>query len=260
MSQDDINDFYKLKYQYEEGVIKEKKKIMKIEGLNWKEKRREFKELKPKCINCKRAVGTIFKRDFDENEQSTFLTAMCGDRVNPCKLKMNINIGQILLLEDILHKDEDELKELKNMIVKEKNDLLFGFITPEKAVDNFEAIKEELNSVTLNHEITLERYINVVDNRKKKEKLRNVESEIFILIDGIKQLVKEYKKTSDTKYIKDALEIQIREMKPLLAERMSLVYSQSNVEWEDGECKLVQKIVTIKDLEENLGSNYSQQI
>jgi hypothetical protein len=132
---------------------------------------------------------------------------------------------------------------------------LFGFISSEKAVDNFDAIKEELNSVTTNHEITFERYSNVVNNREKRERLKNVETEIFVIIDGIKRLVQEYNRTDDAKYVKNAVTIQITEMKNLLEERMNLLYSQSIVEWDDGVCKLIQNRVTTKDLEENLGSN-----
>ena len=255
MSESEVNEFYKLKYQYEEGIKKNKNKIMQLPQMTWREKNREFKQLKPKCINCKRAVGTIFKRNVENEEFTVFLDAMCGDRANPCKLNMHINIGKTFLLEDVLTKDENELKEMKNMIVKEKNDLLFGFITSEKAVDNFDAIKEELNSVTTNHEITFERYTNVVNNREKRERLKHVETEIFVIIDGIKHLVQEYNRTDDAKYVKDAVTMQITEMKNLLEERMNLLYSQSIVEWDDGFCKLIQNRVTTKDLEENLGSN-----
>jgi hypothetical protein len=87
--------------------------------------------------------------------------------------------------------------------------------------------------------------------------LKRIEIEILALTDGIKELVKEYNKKKDAKYIKDAVDLQIKELNSLLKERMKLVYSYSAVEFmnvdKEQMCILVQKKITTKDLEENLG-------
>jgi hypothetical protein len=262
MSENPFEKYYKLKEQYEEITATQKKKfindyIKKNGDASWKEKRRELKEFKPKCVNCDKRMGTIFKRQHDEKEETTFLIAMCGDRANPCNLNININAGNYFLIEDLLKIDEEDLQKLKNTVVKEKNDLLFGFITAEKAVENFDEVKENLNNINLNHQILYERYLNVSDNKEKKETLKRVEVEILALTDGIKELVKEYNKKKDAKYIKDAVDLQIKELNSLLKERMKLVYSYSAVEFmnvdKEQMCILVQKKITTKDLEENLG-------
>ena len=59
-----LNEYFKLKLQYETQIMANKKKIMNNSTLSNREKRREFLKLKPKCINCKRPGGTIFKTTF----------------------------------------------------------------------------------------------------------------------------------------------------------------------------------------------------
>ena len=55
-----LDKYYELKDQYETSISNEKKKIMGIPNLSWKEKRLKYSELRPKCINCGRPVGSIF--------------------------------------------------------------------------------------------------------------------------------------------------------------------------------------------------------
>ena len=59
-----INEFYKLKNKYEIELFKKKKTILNNVTLSSKEKKIEFKKLKPKCINCKRPGGTLFSVKF----------------------------------------------------------------------------------------------------------------------------------------------------------------------------------------------------
>ena len=63
-----VNTFYKLKNQYDDINLKLRRKIIKNEELSWKEKRVEFKKLRPKCINCKRPFGTLFSISYNPEE------------------------------------------------------------------------------------------------------------------------------------------------------------------------------------------------
>ena len=112
---DALNEYYKLKNKYESDFNKDKQKIIKNKGLSWKEKKSEFKQLKPKCINCKRPVGTIFsvKHLGKENDDSRELKAICGSLTEPCNLNITINPGVTYnLINHIkeLEKDNDDYK------------------------------------------------------------------------------------------------------------------------------------------------------
>ena len=66
--QEAINNFYKEKSKYELLLEKEKRTIIRNNNLSWKEKRDEYKKLKPKCINCNRPVGSIFTITHDTSK------------------------------------------------------------------------------------------------------------------------------------------------------------------------------------------------
>ena len=50
--ENNINEYYKLKSKYESQNQKNKQKILNNRLLSIKEKKAEFKQLKPKCVNC----------------------------------------------------------------------------------------------------------------------------------------------------------------------------------------------------------------
>ena len=89
-----LNNYYQFKTLYETSYNKEKRDIINNKKLSWNEKRSIFQKLKPKCINCKRPVGTFFSSKFSNDEYNGFkiISAVCGDRVKPCKLSIKLKI------------------------------------------------------------------------------------------------------------------------------------------------------------------------
>jgi GDPmannose 4,6-dehydratase len=84
--------YYKLKTAYENAYNVDKNKIIKMKDLSWKEKRIEFSKLKPKCINCKRAVGSLFYTTKNKGERT--LVAKCGDKAPV------VRVGDVILRID----------------------------------------------------------------------------------------------------------------------------------------------------------------
>ena len=119
-----LNNYYEFKTLYETSYKKEKRDIINNKKLSWNEKRSKFEKLKPKCINCKRPVGTLFSRKFTNDSSREFKTllAVCGDRVKPCKLNINLKLENVETLEDNI-KDLD--KTYKHWIYYRKNNLLY---------------------------------------------------------------------------------------------------------------------------------------
>lgn len=251
---DALNTYYSLKSQYEKNMEKEKNKIINTPGLSWREKRREFLKLKPKCINCKRPVGTIFNiRSTTEGERH--LIALCGDRSNPCPLNIDLNVGYVVNIFDFIQNDEKEIDKYKKDIIKEKNDLLFGYIDSEEAVKRFDEIKENISALMSSYEYTLEIYLNIVNNKEKKEDLKKQQSQFFNQIDNFKKMISEYEKTQDVQYVSDAIDLYINSILPSSTKIRNLKYSYSAVEYDDDNntYSLIQKPITIEDLEWDLG-------
>jgi len=251
---DALNTYYGLKSQYEKNMTKEKNKIINTPGLSWREKRREFSRLKSKCINCKRPVGSLFKTK-NAKEGERHLIALCGDRANPCPLNIDLNAGYVVNIFDFIQNDEKEIDKYKKDIIKEKNDLLFGYIDSEEAVKRFDELKENISSLMSSYEYTLEIYLNIINNKEKKQELKKKTAAFFLEVDNFKKMISDYEKTQDVQYVSDAIELYINSILPTTTELRNLKYAYSAVEYneDDNTYSLIQKPITLEELEWDLG-------
>uniref|UniRef100_A0A6C0EFV2 Uncharacterized protein n=1 Tax=viral metagenome TaxID=1070528 RepID=A0A6C0EFV2_9ZZZZ len=254
--------FYKLKNQYQYSIDEEKKNLIKIKELSWREKRREYKRYKPKCINCKRAVGTVFSVGKNSSNSSTenetesdvrILRAYCGDRLNPCPLNIEIT-SNIFNTKEYLNDEENNLTNDKTDVIKYKNDLLFGYLSENEVVDKFEELKEQIKSETSNYEFLLSQYNEVVNNNEKLSKINKNTKEIYELIDKLRNTMDKYEKTDNIRYVDDAVTLYVNELTPKIKQNNQLKYKVEYVEFNeyDDTYKLVQLPYTVEDLEASL--------
>ena len=132
-----VSKFYELKNEYDTSIKDAKARINKKTHLSDKEKRDEFRKLKIRCINCKRNVKTIFQIRLDNERENRVAKAMCGDRVNPCPLNIEINLGRTTTIANEVNRLHKSITDIKQKIVIIKNDLLFGYTTPQmKQLEN----------------------------------------------------------------------------------------------------------------------------
>jgi hypothetical protein len=249
-----INEYYKLKNSYENEINKYKRNIINNPSLSWKEKKIEFQKLKPKCINCKRPGSTFFSIKHDNATNNRHLRAVCGVVANPCNLNINIVLGKYEELPFILRDTEKNIHEIKLNIIENKNKLLFGYITSETALNNFNEIKSELAEYVAVLEDYLGEYNNIVDNKETEAKLNEkIElSEIYIV--QLKAAIKQFNESNDVHYVNDAVDIYNTSLKPLLKEIMNLKYRENMVWYNEDEntFNLIQNRYTIADLQVNL--------
>ena len=248
-----LDKYYEMKDQYETNINNEKKKIIAIPNLSWKEKRLKYSELRPKCINCGRPVGSIFT--CKENEDfERILSAVCGDKENPCPFNIKINLAETNDLRDLIKEDEENLMEYKKSIILDKNDFLFGYISSEEAVKKFEEIREKVITATENSQYFLTLFNLTTDSSKKKEMLSKTQTELYTNIENIQKMMLEYEKTNNKQFVTDAVDVYINDMTPRLKKLMNLKYATSYVDYEDdGTYKLVQLPYSIEQLEFVLG-------
>lgn len=248
-----LNEYYKLKNKYEGEIMKSKKIIINDSSLSAKEKRQKYLQLKPKCINCKRPGGTIFSSKYYKNENNEYreLRARCGIIADPCNLNITIQTGIYNALPEIIKEFENEIKESRDNIIESKNRLLFGYITSETAIEEFNDEKELVDSFTSILESYLNTYIKITDNSEKNIELKESLEQSYILIEEIKQAMKLYNQTESTQYVKDAVNIYITKLQPLLRKIMTLKYKQSFVYYDidKNTFHLIQNKTTIKSME-----------
>lgn len=255
MTENSISEFYKLKSTYDSDIIKNKKKILNNTSLSLNEKRREFKKLVPKCINCKKPGGTIFSVKYNQTEESRELKAICGVTANPCNLNIFINLGKYYLFPDILKEFEVDIANLKQSVIQDKNKILFGYIPTESALANFTYWKERINDETTVLQSYFEEYMTIVDNKEKNQLLVKEIELIFGFIGSIKDSIKQFNETNNIQYVNDAVTVYLNSLKPSADKLLNLKYNE-NIVWYDedtNEYKLIQNKYTIRDIEFNTG-------
>lgn len=250
-----LDQYYSYKDKYESNLKKDKAQIIKLEGLSWREKRIEFMKIKPKCINCRRPVGSIFSTKVQEDGRH--LIALCGDRKSPCPFNININLGLVQNIQDNLRNDETSLNDYKRDVIVDKNDLLFGYITAEEAVVKFDKLKDQVTEFTKVYEFTLQTYLNIVDNPIKKAELEKLQMEFYNNLDNFNTMIKQYNTTQNTQLIVDAIDLYKNTMEPRANEIMNKKYVYNGVEYNDDDntFHLIQLPITSENLEWDLMDN-----
>jgi hypothetical protein len=203
-----LNEFFRLKGEYQSKVSDMMKKAFKKEPSRRLGKLAAL-SVKPPCINCKRPVGTIFS-----NRENDKYTAICGDKGNPCNLNIKIFNGRTVNLVYILNVYQDEINDIKDSIIRQKLDTLFSYTTEEKSVELF---KKELENYNTNSKIfkdLLVKYNDLYNNKEKKESIDKKTEKIYLLVEKVRDLIKEYKKTENHRILKTAVDVQINELFP----------------------------------------------
>jgi hypothetical protein len=253
-----INEYYKLKSKYEEENQKNIKKILNNKELSLKEKKNQYKQLKPKCINCGKPGGTTFASVINKNnnvsDQFRELRAFCK-AVEPCGLNINIAVGNFDNINYFLKEIQDEINDSKKEIINDKNKLLFGLINTQQALDNFDMYKDNITDFAGLLEVYLQDYIKITDNAEIKQKLGEQIEKTYLYIQEIKTAIQKFNNTNDSQYVNDAVDIYITNLKPTLSELLNTKYKE-NMIWYDvnnGTYHLIQNKYTIKDMEVNIG-------
>ena len=249
-----LNEYFKLKRTYENKIMANKKKIINNSTLSNREKRSEYLKLKPKCINCQRPGGTIFKnisfKETDNEESYRQYNAQCGIIADPCNLDIKIQIGKYNFITEILDDLQNEIKNSKNEIIDDKNKLLFGYLKPNEVLEKFEDLKETISHYSSLYEIYLGNYNDVVDNKKEKTELQEAIIESYIQIQEVKNCIKKMNETNNVQYAQDAATIYSTILEPLFNKIRTLKYNETMV-WNDDNlntCNLIQTEYSISNL------------
>jgi hypothetical protein len=246
-----LEQYYKLKSLYENNYEKDKIKIIRDQTKSWREKRSEFQKWKPKCINCKRPVGTRFTQKFNETEAATIFRAVCGSLSEPCNLNIELNSSKAELYPEIISQLKKDIRSSKMDIIQNKNKLIFNYINQEEAVEIFDNLKENIQDTTDILAFYLEEYIKITDNKEKSDQLKEDIEKSYIVIRDMKELIKKYEEThSNIKIIQDVTSIYINQLIPLLKTIQETKYNKNSVEFnsDNNTFHLVQEKYTIGDL------------
>jgi hypothetical protein len=235
---DAINEFYKMKDKYE-TAYKEKyiNPLVKAKNTSQKEKRVAFSKLpKPECVNCKRNVGTVFSIKTNSSEFARKYIAKCGDANEPCPLNINLVKGTHFTFETEINQNADYIDDYKRKIIKEKYNMMFGYVAEETAIGNFEQLSIELKEMTNLAGDIIEKNILVNDNPEKSELLKrsiDIFGKEYIL--QFKRMMKEYDESGNEQLANEAVKFYKNEMLPRIKEIQELKYEINMVEYDTEE-------------------------
>ena len=237
-----MDKYYKLKSDYEKKYKKTIKNIKDNESLSIFKKKKLIKAIKPKCVKCKRNVGTIF------TNTNRILTAKCGDSVTPCGLDIKIQRGSIMTEIKAADYWQNEIENDKFNVIQTKLNFLFGFVNEEDSITKFNEYKNTISD-------TLEEYTSalsyLIEKKETTENIKLTNQSLTKNLNLIKENIEKFIETQDIQYIKDAVEINIKNIKPLVVFITNLKYKYYAHEYdEDNETyTLVKKPYTIESIE-----------
>jgi hypothetical protein len=257
---DALNQYYKLKSEYEEknqnllkdGLTRPKKdklikQYRKIKALNYEKKIKN-------CIVCGHKGGTSF---FCKDR---ILVAKCNAQ-SPCTLDIRIFIGETVTESYRMEYWLEELNDLALKISKIKFNHLFGYESDDVMKAKFEPLKEEIKTAKDEYMDSIDEYVNIVRN---PEILKNIEESKNSLKTNIIKL-KDILHSKEEGYLNTLNEIYISQILPTINELHDLLNTTMTFEFLQKDKKktnvdlteTINSIYSLKDLELCLGESPS---
>jgi len=250
-----IKDYYNLKQQYEKKNTNAKNKIRATKKLSIKDKRLKVKQIKKTCINCGEPGETIFKTD------NNTLIAMCGCKT-PCKLNININRGNYTNIRKTERGIQEDIRIIKQTIMRLKLDLLFNYSDENKILTEFKKQKTELSNLTQSLVIYRKDYISIVENEDNASMINAAIISLNEITEELKVLKTNYDGNANETYLKDMVGIYIRDIEPLVKKVQAAKYKHNFIDdnENDNTRELIQREYIHSDLYIPLNSQNNAKI
>ena len=178
-----ITTYYQKKATYDKDYERKKETIRKEEELSAAEKREKIRKIVRKCIVCETQEGTIF------SQNGRTLSAICGNRANPCTLNINIERPSVKQFEDVEHNLDTAINKLKDDVIRSKYNILFNFSQfDDMFVNKADEIRKQIKEYD-----DLKKKYNEIYNKSiiNREKLMDDEYQFLVKVDELKQIMKE---------------------------------------------------------------------
>lgn len=230
-----LENYFRLHKHYMDAV--KRNKILAAESKN------KTTYALPLCINCQKP-GMRF------SGLNNKYTASCGADI-PCNWKLVIHRGKYHYFRDVLNEAISELEQVKEKIIIQKMDTLFGYISDAKSAELFEKHVEFYKSSTeiVNKYLTL--YMKYYSNPHNNEIIQQKQKKIQQLLVTINEQL-------GNRQLEDAVTTQVTEIMPLKKFIQKLNYEYMAIESESGIIYLHEDQVSIDKQEINLGERPNQ--
>lgn len=216
-----LRKYMKLKNEYETDFKDARKKAYmnaKINGLGKKGRANKVAAVLPKCVSCKRLVGSIF------TIKNNNYIATCGDAQSPCALNIKLNRGNCWATQDTLLSVKDAIEDVKELVIYTKLSSIFKYKSEKTSLNKFNELMVEYNDF---HEF----YMRLKDNYEKQIKdpvreqlIKRKMEQVYKLISAIKSLVMQYDREGNPNLLQTAVQMQVDELNPEIENLRRLKY------------------------------------
>jgi hypothetical protein len=242
---DALNEYYGYKHRYDQRFEEDKHAVKHSDMLNLSQKRAKVARIKRnrKCVSCGQSGGTHF------TDEAGVLRAQCGNRSQPCSLRIEIVKGKFMNLEELANQSLMTADILKDQIIKTKLDLLFNYSTEEEALRQFEELRASLDQALDLYGGFRQKYLDVVRNAERREAVDALTADFYAAVQEFKDILTV--NGGGDAIVRDAVAHYVRKIKPLSDALMEKKYVYCAVERDlegDG-FRLVQKPHTLEQLE-----------
>lgn len=213
-----LNAYMKLKTKYEMAVRTFQKE--KREGSA-----KSRRGARPPCVNCKRNVGTIFRK------RGRTYTALCGDVAAPCALYIELESGQIY---DTIHDQQsavDEWQESKQRMMQHKMDTLFRYMSDAASAEKFKRLLQEYLDNNEYMQILTDKYTSLYANPLRAELIQKKLDAIHNTMKTIRGMLDEYQQSgSDRGALRMAVQMLQSELIPAWRSLRQVKYDITELE------------------------------
>ena len=230
-----LNRYYKLKNQYEtylssqsSGSLARPKDPAAFKEYIRQRKTR-YQKRRNKCLICSQPGGMIF------SENDRVLSARCGNTERPCNLDIQLFIGQFVTWEDLMKYWLDEYDESVSAVMKLKYDYLFNYVTEQEMSEQLVPAKEELNEAKDELDSSLASFVDIVDNKEKKNLIKMSRAQLAEYVVAMKEYMAQYRTTGSREALRDTVSLYKDRILPVLKEIRTALHSTMDFDFERSE-------------------------
>jgi len=257
---DCLNQYFKLKNDYETKILKSKRKIYNDaikKGSGKARAKKLISTVKPTCIYCKKDVGTLF------TTKNKVHKAICGDSVNPCPLLIEINTGDYFNLIEYIQEYSEILRDVREDIILLKLDSLFDYNSKDVTLNLYNKKMEEYSVHSEQFDNLMDRYnelfeLNENYNKEKylqvKENMKNIKENTDMAI----KLINDYKENNNKELLIQGLSTYIDEIIPKVKNNNLLLFNNIYIDSTDLNKDTLHTLVKEKVSYSNLEYSYGQ--
>jgi len=212
-----LDNYFRIKQKYESELLKEKRKAFS-KGKTKKDAMRRSQSIRPKCLNCRKSGGMSFKTTSDG------YTASCGNSTDPCKFNIELTRGSYILSETYLDVMDDILNDTKQIIVKQKMDALFEYVSEDTASRAFKETMKRYEEDSKLYNEEMKNFNELYNNAKQADDIKKRQVIIYNTNQKIKMLTEEYKENGTTSILKVIVNLYQTELMPEIENLRRLKY------------------------------------